>query len=260
MLSTSHASANALIQSAREYQVTARRMKMPTGYQDPMHQHPWHQVIFPLKGMLQTQAGQVQYLLPQGAALFVPAGMQHESMALSHTSFIGIYIHPSLGGGRVAATRTFAVSVFLRELMLELVRAISECRDKLVLRHLVDVLYDGIVPQQEFRFQLLLPQDRRLKAIFDGLIRTPSLNWTLAQWGSEVGASQRTLSRLFANEFGCSFSLWRQHFRLIKSLALLEQGESVAQVGFKMGYQNDSSYIKAFKEKFGVTPGQFFSL
>ncbi len=32
-----------------------KTIDMPKGYIDAMHQHTWHQVIFPLKGLLQTQ-------------------------------------------------------------------------------------------------------------------------------------------------------------------------------------------------------------
>jgi AraC-like DNA-binding protein len=32
---------------------------------------------------------------------------------------------------------------------------------------------------------------------------------------------------------------------------------SIQNVAHQIGYQNDSSYIKAFKERFGMTPQRF---
>lgn len=72
-----------------------------------------------------------------------------------------------------------------------------------------------------------------------------------------MGASERTLSRLFAKEFHTSFQLWRQQIRLICSLSLLDEGFSIQSIADQVGYQNDSSYIKAFKAYFDVTPQKF---
>ncbi|HFS8461356.1 TPA: AraC family transcriptional regulator, partial [Vibrio cholerae] len=74
-----------------------KTIDMPKGYVDLRHQHTWHQIIFPIKGLLQTQTDHYQHLVPHTSALFVPAGIQHESIALTHTTFVGIYLNPALG-------------------------------------------------------------------------------------------------------------------------------------------------------------------
>ena len=106
-------------------------------------------------------------------------------------------------------------------------------------------------------FQLLLPEDRRLKLIFEALTETPTLDLSLKEWGEKVGASERTLSRLFSKEFNTSFQLWRQQIRLIYSLSLLDEELSIQRIADLVGYQNDSSYIKTFRAYFNVTPQQF---
>jgi len=93
--------------------------------------------------------------------------------------------------------------------------------------------------------------------IFERLTEQPELDLTLSKWGGIVGASERTLSRIFAKEFNTSFALWRQHLRLFQSLSLLDSELSIQSVAHQVGYQNDSSYIKAFKAHFAMTPQQF---
>ena len=122
---------------------------------------------------------------------------------------------------------------------------------------MLGVLHDQIMKDNVQTFQLLLPEDRRLKLIFEALTDTPALDWSLKQWGERVGASERTLSRLFSKEFNTSFQLWRQQIRLIYSLSLLDEELSIQSIADQVGYQNDSSYIKAFKAYFDVTPQQF---
>ena len=89
------------------------------------------------------------------------------------------------------------------------------------------------------------------------LQKQPSLELTLSDWALKVGASQRTLSRVCADEFNLSFSLWRQSIRLVLSLALLEENKPILQIALDLGYKSDSAYIYAFKKVFFQTPNQY---
>ncbi len=257
MLSRQMPSANEMMAANPHFPALVKTIEMPKGYIDAMHHHCWHQVIFPIKGLLQTQSGSCQYLVPHTSALFVPAGIPHESVALSNTRFIGIYINPLYCHYDEQQLRTLSLSVFFKELLQEVRRKCQQPENKEQLLHLLAVLQDQIQQEEVISFQLLLPQDKRLKQIFDKLSQTPDLDWSLKQWGEHIGASERTLSRLFAKEFKTSFSLWRQQLRLILSLSLLSEDLSVQLIADRVGYQNDSSYIKAFKAYFKVTPQQF---
>ncbi|HAS6150134.1 TPA: helix-turn-helix domain-containing protein [Vibrio vulnificus] len=234
-----------------------KTIDMPKGYIDAMHQHTWHQVIFPIKGLLQTQTDHYQHLVPHTSALFVPAGIQHESIALSHTTFVGIYLNPAFGTEYQHQVRTITLTPFLNELLQEIRRQCEGVVSDGEVSRLLAVLHDQIMKDNVQTFQLLLPEDRRLKLIFEALTDKPALDWSLKQWGEKVGASERTLSRLFAKEFNTSFQLWRQQIRLIYSLSLLDEELSIQSIADQVGYQNDSSYIKAFKAYFDLTPQQF---
>ncbi|NNN62748.1 helix-turn-helix transcriptional regulator [Vibrio sp. 2-1(7)] len=237
--------------------VLVKTIDMPKGYIDALHQHTWHQIIFPIKGLLQTQTDHYQHLVPHTSALFVPAGVQHESIALSNTIFVGIYLNPEFGATYEPQVRTIALTSFLNELLQEIRRQCEGETSHEEVLHLLAVLHDQILKRNVQTFQLLLPQDRRLKLIFERLTDEPALSCSLKEWGEKIGASERTLSRLFAKEFNTSFLLWRQQIRLIYSLSLLDESLSIQAIADLVGYQNDSSYIKAFKAYFDMTPQQF---
>ncbi|NAW95768.1 helix-turn-helix domain-containing protein [Vibrio sp. V42_P2S4T144] len=237
--------------------VLVKTIDMPKGYIDALHQHTWHQIIFPIKGLLQTQTEHYQHLVPHTSALFVPAGVQHESIALSNTIFVGIYLNPEFGATYEQQVRTIALTSFLNELLQEIRRLCEGETSHEEVLHLLAVLHDQILKRNVQTFQLLLPQDRRLKLIFERLTDEPALSCSLKEWGEKIGASERTLSRLFAKEFNTSFLLWRQQIRLIYSLSLLDESLPIQAIADLVGYQNDSSYIKAFKAYFDMTPQQF---
>lgn len=71
-----------------------------------------------------------------------------------------------------------------------------------------------------------------------------------------VGASERTLSRLFRQEIGMNFRQWRTQSRLHHSLILLSAGEQVTTVATACGYANPSAFIEAFRHTFGTTPAR----
>ncbi|WP_250515457.1 AraC family transcriptional regulator [Caballeronia sp. INDeC2] len=88
-----------------------------------------------------------------------------------------------------------------------------------------------------------LPSDRRLRAICSRLLAEPGNDDTLDEWSNTVGASARTLARLFRQETGLTFGRWRQQLRLVGAMARLA-----------LGYQSSGSFIAMFRRSIGETP------
>ncbi len=47
-----------------------KTIDMPKGFIDAMHQHTWHQVIFPIRGLLQTKTDHFQHLVPHTSPIW----------------------------------------------------------------------------------------------------------------------------------------------------------------------------------------------
>ncbi len=250
--------ANLLISERADFQVTAKVEHMAKGYIDKWHQHPWHQIAFPFEGILQTKVADNQFVIPHSGMLFIPANTPHESFVVTDTKFIGIYLNPQFNNHFPLKAKAISVTPFLRELVLHINHSVSK---SIVLEEelskLVAVLIDQISSGESYQMKLLLPSDRRLMIIFNALMTEPQRDTKLSDWATQVGASERTLSRLFTKELGMTFPLWRQHLRLVSSLNLLETNLSVQEVAFKVGYNADSSFIYAFKRLFEQTPQQY---
>lgn len=82
-----------------------------------------------------------------------------------------------------------------------------------------------------------------------------------------MGASERTLSRLFRDQTGMTFPLWRNQLRLHHALVALSSGgsgsggsatgRSVSTVAAASGYSSASAFIDSFRKTFGTTPGTY---
>ena len=101
--------------------------------------------------------------------------------------------------------------------------------------------------------------DPRIKTVTAALTAQPALNDTLRQWAPRVGASERTLARLFLKETGMTFGAWRQRLRLLTAVARLGEGDPVTSVAYDLGYESPSAFIAMFRKNLGRTPGRYFA-
>ena len=120
-------------------------------------------------------------------------------------------------------------------------------------RVLVDELHEA--PEQP----LHLPEPTRRPAARRRAGCCASSPRTTPRWpssGGRIGASARTLSRLFHDELGTTFYEWRTQLRIFHALVLLADGHDTTHVAHACGWANPSHFIAAFAKIIGTTPGR----
>jgi transcriptional regulator GlxA family with amidase domain len=155
----------------------------------------------------------------------------------------------------------FLASDLVREILLTLTGPRNYDRaargyDRSVRARLRRVLVDELHEAREQPLQLPEPRDDRLQAIARMLYEKPEDNTSLAELGQTIGASARTLSRLLHNELGMTFYEWRTQLRIYHALVLLADGHDTTHVAHACGWANPSSFIAAFTNVIGTTPGR----
>ncbi len=129
--------------------------------------------------------------------------------------------------------------------------------DRAARSRLLRVLVDELREVHEQPLVLPEPQDDRLRALARTLHNDPADTTSLAEHGRAIGASPRTLSRLFHDELGLTFYEWRQQLRIYHALVFLAEGRDVTQTAHACGWANPSSFIAAFTSVLGTTPGRY---
>ncbi|SJL82552.1 AraC family transcriptional regulator [Vibrio palustris] len=249
--------ANALISASVNHQFVTKTIHMVSGYIEDFHAHPWHQIVFPLKGLLQSNIGDKCVVVPHNGMLYIPAHTVHKSTAITDTQFLAIYLNPDKVVQYGEKPKSCQVSAFIKELILLLFKSDTHALAPSHITSLLMVFRDQIELAHRYEIPLLIPADRRLLSIFVMLKQQPDLPLTLKQWAQKVGASERTLSRLCAKEFSQSFALWRQNIRLVLSLQLLDSAMTIQDIAIELGYGSDSAYVYAFKQLFNQTPSKY---
>ena len=107
--------------------------------------------------------------------------------------------------------------------------------------------------------ELYIPSghDPRLQRLISLIVNQPDQSLLLEQLANQVGASVRTIERLFKAETGLTFRQWRSRFRLMSSLDKISQGYNTTLVAHELGYSSVSSFLSSFKKLFGCTPKEY---
>jgi AraC-like DNA-binding protein len=222
------------------------------------HQHDWHQLLYACAGAMTVHAGRLSWMIPPGKAVFIPAGCSHSIRMWGEVAMRSLVFPTGVAGDALAADdcRVLSVTTLLRELILRIIS--MPALDSRVLAHqrLLSVLLDEMSVAPVAPLMLPLPLDSRALAVAQHVLRQPGSDEALDLLSRRYGAGRRTVERLFRNETGMSFGLWRQKVRMLDSVRLLSEGKSVTDAAFDTGYASVSAFIAAFKNTFGCTPGR----
>lgn len=219
------------------------------------HRHEWGQLICPQRGGLRIVAGEASLVAPVFRAAWIPAGTWHEVAVLGEAQFYAVYMLPEVSPLPENRCLVLEVSPLLRDLTAALASGmpVSDPRHELATSLLLEEL--RVAPPASL--DLKRPDDRRLRHLCDRLMEHPDDDRSLAQWADEVGASERTLARLFNTELGTSFGAWRQQVRLARAVEWMVRGVPVATVAERLGYATPAAFAAMFRRALGVSPREF---
>ena len=224
------------------------------------HSHPWVQFSYAISGVLEVQTTQGRFIAPPQRAVWIPAGIKHRVQCSEQTQIRSLYIDNQALTDAPLSCRVVEVSPLLKELIRTFGELPVEYDETSAEGRLAAVLLDQLTHAPDMGLMLPLPVDKRLQKIVAQLQKHPDATDTLSQWAQRLHVSEKTLSRLFIQQTGLTFRLWRQRLRLLSALPLLEQKHAVTEVALACGYESISAFIAAFGEHFGNTPGEFFKV
>lgn len=224
----------------------------------PRHRHPWVQLSYAIAGVLHVHTAAGSFVAPPQRAIWIPPGLEHEVISSPHTEMRSLYIDCAASTWAPAHCRVLEIDRLTRELISRFCAGPVAYDEQGADGRLAQVLLDQLRAAPEVRLSLPLPGDPRLLQLCRQLQAQPDDARSLGQWSTQLGASEKTLSRLFRRDTGLTFRAWRQRLRLLGALSPLEQGQRVTDVALACGYDSTSAFIAAFRRQFGCTPGEFF--
>jgi AraC-like DNA-binding protein len=231
------------------------RKALPPRSRIDWHDHARHQLIYPSRGVLEVSTTAGAWVVPPHRAVWIPATVPHAHRAHGLTEMRTLLFEPRVNPLRLDEPTVLAVTPLMREVIVALTDD-TGLTDR-QRRNLETVALDQLCRVDSLALCLPSPADPRLRDLTGILTDDPTDRRTLTELGRAVGASERTLSRLFRQQTGMTFPQWRAQLRLHHSLTLLATGASVTAVATACGFRSPSAFIESFRHAFGVTPGRY---
>jgi len=227
-------------------------------YDGSPHRHVLGQLVYVSEGVLRVETETGMWVVLPQRGVWVPPGLMHRGLSPRGFALCTLYVDARHSKPLPKRCCTVTITPLVRELLLQCARFGWHYPTSGPRMRLLSVLLEQVAALPHSPLYLPEPKDRRLRAITAALRADPAANDTLDRWASRVGASRRTLARLFVKETNLSFALWRQQLRLMVALEALAHGESVTATALGCGYQDTSAFILMFRSALGVTPGRYF--
>jgi len=229
------------------------------------HRHPWAQVVFSSTGVCRVSAENHSYIVPPSRAVWVPPGVVHAVTVVERAELRTLYLQerqPGAGpaaldgraGGDWSGCRVLEVSSLLRELVGQLAETPQAGAPSARERLLAELVADELARARPVPLGVVLPNDKRLRALCEAVIEDPVRHPGLRDWAAEVGASTRTVARLFRQELGTSFGAWRQQVLLARALSLAAQGRPMNHIASALGYASASAFSAMVRRSVGLPP------
>lgn len=203
------------------------------------HRHAFGQFLTPTRGTVRVLTKAWLMVVPVGYGVWVPPQTVHAVMASDKSLLAATCVATPAAAARMEAER---VSPLIR---------VGDFQPTLPTRVLAGARVG------EWLAGVPIPRDRRARPIAFRLMAAPHDQRSLAEWGAALGASERTLARIFNAETGMGFREWRQHVQIAEALAVLLNGETVKAAAVTVGYAGASAFVAAFRALAGMTPAQY---
>lgn len=223
------------------------------------HRHDLHQIEYAVEGVVQVETAAARYLLPPQQAVWIPAGLAHNT-TLRKVRTVSVFLDPALVEGMGDRARVLTVEPVFREMIRYAARwSIDRPANEPLADSYFQVLAGLVVHWLAAESPFYLPRsddpvvaaamcytDEHLDAV------------TVAEVCNAVSVSQRTLRRRFAAETNLTWRVYLLRSRLLRAMALLAEPDyTVASVANRVGFDSASAFARAFFAYTGQTPSAY---
>ena len=231
-------------------------------FRSDWHRHSWGQLVYAEKGCIHLHSEGKKILLPGWYGAWIPADTHHEIWSDStqlHMRSICFPVEASNTAlsGRIAV---FPVSALLREMIRYTEKWSASEGDDTQITTFLQAIQDLLPSEMDKAIPTCLPSTthEKLAPVVAYIQQHLSRQVSLQSLASQYGLSVRTLTRLFTQQLGTSFSSYCKIARVMKALELIETGrQNVSELAFDVGYESVSTFSNNFLEICGHRPYHF---
>lgn len=223
------------------------------------HSHETHaQILYAPSGCMTLLTRHQQVILPPQKLMFIPAGLEHRVTFRNVVAYRSIYLDIRKVKVKTLGLEVRVVSPLLAEVIERICQWGWEGEYTPAHHNILTVFWDEFHQAQKESYQLDIPSDYRLQSWMAAFMlekKVPPFLHELAQY---VGASEKTITRIFKRETHMSYQAWRQQWRVYRAIELLAENTVISEISDQLEFSSDSAFIEFFKNHTGTTPAKYF--
>ncbi|MBH0779230.1 AraC family transcriptional regulator [Nocardia bovistercoris] len=225
------------------------------------HRHDLHQIQYAAGGVVEVETATAHYLSPPHRAVWIPAGLAHQTVMSANVRAISVMFDPSLVHADGDRAAVLDVSAVIREMIIHaqrwpIYRLGTEPMADRYFTTLGELVLDAIETDETY---LNLPvSDHPVVGAAMAYTKQHLVEVTIAEVARAVAVSERTLRRLFDDHVGYSWRTYLLNVRMLRAMALLASPrQTVQETARAVGFDNAGSFSRAFTEFSGQSPSSY---
>lgn len=241
-----------------DWKVIGYASDFPQGCIEPSHHHDRAQLLYAISGVARVRTSEGIWMAPPTRAVWVPPGVVHDLKYVSHVKSGSLYIKPNARPSLPKHCKVIEVSALLHHIIRELISFDPEQKIGNREKRLMELALDELDELPIKALQLLTPSDPEINNLCEKILAHLDQEVTLNDCAQFLNISSKTFSRRFQNDLNMTFGNWLRKAKVLGSLEMLAEGQSVMEVALNLGYDSPSAFTAVFKRILGVSPSVYF--
>lgn len=225
----------------------------------PPHQHLWGEFVFSFTGALEMKAEGKEFRVPPSFGLWHPPNSEHFGKNQHASEHCSLYIDQAIATERGMPNVTCALLInpMLKAMLNHLRVNAPQVPYTKEEGKLLDVILDQLAISPSAGSYLPDSIDPVLARVLEYFKENPASDLPLSILAKGLGTSERTIARKSQRDLGITLSEWRQRLKVMRSIPMLQEGDSIESIAFELGYSSASAFIAMFKRLLDATPDEY---
>ena len=248
-----------------------------------LHSHTFYELLYCCNDCgAEYLVGADRYRLQKGDIVFVPPGISHRPLLPEHLqepyqryvlwlsaefveNFTAVYAPPGMQVNygtllRTGGTKWELLGGYFRRGVWEAENQAAGWQAAVIGNTITLLTLMGRSIQERTASVLKAEKPDLLNEVLSYVENHLSEKITLEETARHFYVSVSTITQLFRQKMGTSFYRCVTQQRLISAKALINEGKSLEAVSREVGFADYSSFYRAFKKEYGITPRQYTQL